>query len=197
MKTNEDEKNLIIDMMAWLPKMLSGKTLEAVYSDGSTETVTDVSCLIKDIKAGLTFRIKAIAFPDAPDGEQWHNPSNYSPEFLEVDNGWRLLLTSEVWGNHLKTRCQGVQTSGEWGEGFYGVAKRLTYRVKTSEHPVGSLKPKGEKLGGVYAKPIDRPGDRGIEVSAAPIKYLWNHRKEDFIRDYGNPLKGLKVRRAQ
>lgn len=127
--------------------------------------------MIKEKEDGA-IQIKPIAFPDAPDGEEWHNPSNYSPEFLEIDNGWRLLLTSEVWGNHLKTRCQGVQTSGEWGEGFYGVVKSVTYRVKVSEHPVGSLKPKEEKLGGVYAKPIERPGEKV------------------------NPLKGLKVRRG-
>ena len=55
---------------------------------------------------------------------------------------------------------------------MFAVQTYCAIRVKASEHPVGSLKPKGEKLGGVYAKPIDRPGEMV------------------------NPLKGLKVRRG-
>ena len=75
---------------------------------------------------------------------------------------------------------------------MFAVQTYCEIRVKASEHPVGSLKPKGEKLGGVCAKPKPRECSfRGVKFTLN--KVLWNHRAEDFI----NPLKGLKVRRGQ
>lgn len=42
------------------------------------------------------YRIKQERFPEPPDGEQWHNPANLTPEQVGVKDGWRLALVSEV-----------------------------------------------------------------------------------------------------
>ena len=116
-----------------------------------------------------------VKFPDPPDGEQWHNTDNLTAEQVGIEDGWRLLLVSEIYErtHYIKSRVW-VIGSG-WGllDTWLCRSNLVTYRVKASEHPVGSLKPKGEKLGGVHAKPIDRPGEKV------------------------NPLKGLKVRRGR
>ena len=165
MQTNEDEKNLIIDLLGWLPKMLSGKTLEAVYSDGSTETVTDVSCLIKDIKAGLTFRVKASEHPVG---------SLKPKEAVEIDcRLWYLPV--KIGQEPDRAGNKQVWCPTKRGEDFiYVDPERLISQVVSSKqpNPLDENEPKGEKLGGVHAEPIDRPGEMV------------------------NPLKGLKVRRG-
>ena len=176
MKTNEDEKTqeqkLADEVMIWLPKFSAGVTLEII----GHKTMSVVLCpsdLIDAIEVGCEIRIKAIAFPDAPDGEEWQNPDNLTAEQVGIEDGFRLILESERPNLQPGFKCEGW--SGAWKVYRIGSCglKSTTYRVKASEHPVGSLKPKGEKLGGVYAKPIERPGEKV------------------------NPLKGLKVRRAQ
>ena len=37
-----------------------------------------------------------LTFGDPPVGYTWHNPENLTPEQVEVDKGWRLLLVGEI-----------------------------------------------------------------------------------------------------
>jgi hypothetical protein len=43
--------------------------------------------------------IEPLKFPKLPEGEEWNNPDNLTPEQVEVDKGWRLLTVSEVLQN--------------------------------------------------------------------------------------------------
>lgn len=40
--------------------------------------------------------VKKLEFPAPPEGETWHNPLNLTPEVVEIDKGYRLLLKSEI-----------------------------------------------------------------------------------------------------
>ena len=182
MKTNEDEKTkeqkLAEELMIWLPKFSAGVTLQFVLSNGTTASITTLKILLDSVDAtigtGSIIRIKQAAFPNAPDQEKWQNPDNLTAEQVGIEDGWRLLLVSEIYDRkcYITAFAWGIHCG--WGsmDTWLCRSKSVTYRVKASEHPVGSLKPKGEKLGGVHAKPIDRPGEMA------------------------NPLKGLKVRRG-
>ena len=163
MKTNEDEKTeaqkLADDLMIWLPKFSAGIALEII----GHKTMSVVLCpsdLIDAIEVGCEIRIKQAAFPDAPDQEKWQNPDNLTAEQVGIEDGWRLLLVSEIYDRkcYITAFAWGIHCG--WGsmDTWLCRSKSVTYRVKASEHPVGSLKPKGEIV---------------------------------------NPLKGLKVRRAE
>lgn len=70
------------------------------------------------------------AFPNPPEGEEWHNPGNLTPE--QVGEGYRLLLKGEV-----KVRGEGVkfiECFGEnaWSDNWEGSLSKRTYRLPTS-----------------------------------------------------------------
>jgi len=149
MPTNEDEKTrlqvLADNMMIWLPKISAGKRLQVTYKDGMVAEILGIISLIENIKDGNEIRLKVIAFPDAPDGEEWHNPDKLTAEQVGIEDGWRLLLVSEIVDGRELHVCESFIDEREWIDGFSGWRLASTYRVKASEHPVGSLKPKEPK----------------------------------------------------
>jgi len=140
-----ESKELIDDVLFWLPKIKSGKTLIAIDPDHPTndQTIEDVEHLVRCVKDSMIIEIKVIPFPSPPDGEEWQNPDKLTAEQVGIDDGWRLLLVSEV---HKLTKCVTAciwLDTDKWSASAGLCMQRdcYTYRVITDEHPVGSLKP--------------------------------------------------------
>jgi hypothetical protein len=47
------------------------------------------------------WKIEEPKFPELPEGEEWHNPNNFSPAKVETQDGWRLITKSE-WDRNVK-----------------------------------------------------------------------------------------------
>jgi len=144
------EKELAEQLIKWLPELAAGKTLETVYCDGSGHEIASIEDLIEEIQDDdATIRIKQTPIPDAPDSESWQNPDNLTAEQIGIDQGWRLLLKSEIiprksaditgWYFSMNDEWAALPTGK-----IYGSGRATTYRVKADEYPVGSLKPKSE-----------------------------------------------------
>jgi len=130
----------------WLDKLSEGKTLIYGEHDKSTvfaiiRSIVDLAQAVNDGKYICEYIAK---FPEPPEGEEWHNPDKLTPEQVGVDDGWRLLLVSELAKDRDAVIGDMLLSKG-WDKGCYGNNANATYRVKTAEHPVGSLKPKVEK----------------------------------------------------
>ena len=211
MKTNEDEKTeeqkLADELMIWLPKISAGTALEFLHDVVNTDwhEILDVNGLIRELGNESEIRIKAIAFPDAPEGEEWQNPDNLTAEQVGIEDGWRLLLVSEIYHRETSARISGciwmpsldIPRWSIYGR-KYGEEKFSSYRVKASDHPVGSLKPKVEEvepkltiedlleldkqLAAGYPKPIDRPGEQVNPLDESEHKAIFEDLVEGFRR---------------
>lgn len=79
------------------------------------------------------YRIKEEKFPDPPEGEGWHNPGNLTCSEIGVENGYRLLLKSEI---KEADPCDNKiekwrRTSETWdNSGWVGSLNSETYRTK-------------------------------------------------------------------
>ena len=140
-----NNKELAEHLSKWLPELVAGKTLE--YAPGRADSwyrIKTVFTLTEMIEDHREIRIKQTPIPDPPEGEEWQNPDNLTAEQIEIDDGWRLLLKSEVHEDKRKSVGQ-IWTAGKsWHSYGCGACKTVTYRTKADESPVGSLKPKSE-----------------------------------------------------
>lgn len=66
------------------------------YSDREWQTSANTGTKPSDYRTYRTKRpVPTIEFPPLPKGQQWHNPNNLTPEQVQVDMGWRLLVKDE------------------------------------------------------------------------------------------------------
>lgn len=196
------EQKLADDLMIWLPKLSAGKTLERSFVNNAARwtDVEDIHGLANYITHGCEIRIKQIQFPAAPDGEVWHNPDNLTAEQVGVEDGWRLLLVSEAYlrdlGAQIVGQCAGFRSIRWNSSGHLTVnCPHKSYRVKTADYPVGSLKPKKKKpdyeriliktidgkLHWLAAHTVDAPDEFWTEYSAEELT--------EMINKAGMPLK--------
>jgi len=142
---NMESKEQIDELMIWLEKLSAGKKLQSVSEGGAIWQVYDVDDLCRYLKAGDQVQIKQIEIPAPPDGEIWHNPDELTSEQIGIEDGWRLLLVSELNSlreNSLLPSQIWVSTCSKWSNGDVSGGNLCdTYRVKADEHPVGSLRP--------------------------------------------------------
>ena len=142
MNPNMNPNKILADeLMFWLPKMSEGKTLECVSQSNTIWPINDVEDLMAYIRSGDDIQIKHVPFPDAPEGEQWHNFHDLTSHEVGIDNGWRLLLKSEIVDLRPSRPCfMWVANLKGWNRmACCGSCEDETYRVKADEHPVGSL----------------------------------------------------------
>lgn len=84
----------------------------------------------------FTYRIKPSEFPKLPEGMEWHNPHNLTPEQVQVEQGWRLLTKDEnktaIKDNRDFSKSDRQQwTAGSWDKGGNcGDAIMGTYRTR-------------------------------------------------------------------
>jgi len=80
------------------------------------------------------FGIAPLRLPDPPEGEEWHNPANLTPDQIEVEKGYRLLLKSEIGGKPtsqpLEGKCDAFLYGKYWEDENEGYDEVLTYRTK-------------------------------------------------------------------
>ncbi len=147
-----NDKELANELIKWLPKLVAGKTLCAHGESGQQLAINikTVEQLTIAIEARWEIRIQQTPIPNPPDGQQWQNPDNLTAEQIGIDDGWRLLLKSEVDPQGNFACCQpwiwdDHQGGGHWIELQWKACESdTTYRVKADQYPVGSLKPRSE-----------------------------------------------------
>lgn len=100
--------------------------------------------LVPGFSECLEWRIKPSEFPAPPKECQWHNPHNLTPEQVEVEDGWRLLLRSEIdYSASGKNDCQKWHdTRREWMEDMRGNHGRFS----TDTYRTNRLLPEPKKL---------------------------------------------------
>ena len=143
-----ETKEQIDELMIWLAELSAGKRLATYDLDEVTPIVTlinDIPQLVQLINTGEHIQTMQIKIPAPPDGESWHNPDELSGEQIDIDDGWRLLLVSELNSlrddNLLPCRIW-VSTALRWSNGNVSGGNVCdTYRVNAKKHPVGSLRP--------------------------------------------------------
>jgi hypothetical protein len=87
--TKEQAKDFLPFIQAWA----DGKDLQIKFiGTGKWEDINPKAFLVFD-KDPSEYRIKPLELPVLPEGEEWHNPFNLTPE--QVGYGWRLMLKSE------------------------------------------------------------------------------------------------------
>ncbi len=78
------------------------------------------------------FRIKPDEFPQPPEGKEWHNPENLTPEQVGVSEGWRLLLKDAE--RALESGTEFLMQDGRWGRftDYHGMSRldNRTYRTR-------------------------------------------------------------------
>jgi len=85
----EQAKQFLPLIQAWA----EGRDLQIKLAETERwEDVNPKAFLVFD-KDPSEYRIKPPEFPPLPEGEEWHNPFNLTPE--QVGYGWRLMLKSE------------------------------------------------------------------------------------------------------
>jgi len=111
--------------------------LKAIIQDNMSLEIYDKnSCedLLRDFTSFWT--IKEPKFPELPEGEEWHNPDNFSPAKVETQDGWRLITKSELNRNEkYPERHEAYEmwgdVSNKWLTGVYlGYNEDGTYRTK-------------------------------------------------------------------
>lgn len=66
-----------------------------------------------------------------PEGYDWHNPTNLSPDCVGVNKGWRLLLKSEIISERNCTYEIQGWSGGKWDStSWCGADDFITYRTK-------------------------------------------------------------------
>ena len=135
-------KELAEQLIKWLPELAAGKTLISHDRLGTPWGIESIDGLIRAIKKNRGIRIKQTPIPDPPDGEEWQNPDNLTAEQIGIDDGWRLLLKSEIDINNSEWVCYSWM-QGQWWSGrpVAAVCVMTTNRVWAKQYPVGSLKP--------------------------------------------------------
>ena len=138
-------KELAEQLIKWLPELAAGKTLMncgLVKGSKICVKIIDVKMLIRYLEDGLGIEIQQTPIPDPPDGEEWQNPDSLTAEQIEIDDGWRLLLKSEIDINNSEWVCYSWM-QGQWWSGrpVAAVCVMTTNRVWAKQYPVGSLKP--------------------------------------------------------
>jgi hypothetical protein len=111
--------------------------LKAVIEENHTLEICDEKLCGQFLKDFTTFwTIEEPKFPELPEGEEWHNPDNFSPAKVETQDGWRLITKSE-WNRNVK--YPEVRKDYEmWGNirskwltgGYLGFDDDSTYRTK-------------------------------------------------------------------
>jgi len=143
-----ETKKQIDELLTWLPRIQSGKTLESIMLGCAPLDILNIGELVDHMKRGRTIRIKQIEFPAAPDGKSWHNPHGLTTEEVCIDAGYELLFKCDI--PKIDINCLGIEIWSRKHQGWISQIGRCnninTYRVKTAEHPVGSLKPKEVEL---------------------------------------------------
>jgi len=138
-----NQKKLCQELMTWLPELECGKALEVDDYIGKSVEICDVNDLIIAIKSGHQIRIKQTPIPPAPDGDEWHNPHNLTGEQIGTDQGYRLLLKSEICDRDCPFPGQLWNfNKSDWGSGLnvYGASDLITYRVDAKKYPLGMLR---------------------------------------------------------
>jgi len=137
-------KELAEQLSPWLPELISGKTLERNHVNDRHQWVDilDITGLAHFINMGCEIRIKQTPIPPAPDGDSWQNPDNLTAEQIGIDEGWRLLLKSELVFRDEKICCEGWRTDGKWSRTspLYSNDTDMTYRVGAKKYPIGMLR---------------------------------------------------------
>ena len=138
-------KELAEQLIKWLPELAAGKTLMncgLVKGSKICVKIIDVKMLIRYLEDGLGIEIQQTPIPDPPDGEEWQNPDSLTAEQIGIDDGWRLLLKSEIDINNSEWVCYSWM-QGQWWSGrpVAAVCVMTTNRVRAKQYPVGSLKP--------------------------------------------------------
>jgi len=146
-----ETKELADELMIWLPKLSAGKTLVYGQHDKSHifAIINSITDLTEAVNKGKYIAEYIPKFPEPPEGESWFNGSDLSADQVGVNDGFRLLLISELYNRECQIEAEGwSDVERKWTKGrFWAVEKSIvTYRVKTAEHPVGSLKPKEEAV---------------------------------------------------
>jgi len=134
-----ETKELAEQLIPWLRELAAGKTLQYVFSDGCGYTnIGDIDHLIHHLQGSGEIRIKQTPIPPAPDDDSWQNPDNLTAEQIGIDQGWRLLLKSEIGAGRGRI-CQ-MWHFGEWLHGAFGNCEDETYRVAAQKFPLGMLR---------------------------------------------------------
>jgi hypothetical protein len=88
----EQAKEFLPLIQAWA----DGKDLQIKFiGTGKWEDINPKAFLVFD-KDPSEYRIKPLEFPVPPEGDEWHNPFNLTPEKFEVDKGYRPVTREEI-----------------------------------------------------------------------------------------------------
>ena len=175
-------KELAEKLIKWLPELVAGKTLE--YAPGRADSwyrIKTVFTLTEMIENRREIRIKQPPIPDPPEGEEWQNPDNLTAEQIGIDDGWRLLLKSEIDASRFTKVCQ-LWTAGRlWLSRVCGICETGTYRTKADQYPVGSLKPPcvpdipAQKLGDIAAYLEEHHGLSAFRSQLVANRLIFGH----------------------
>ncbi len=93
---------------------------------------------------------KPTGFPVLLDGHQWHNPEQFTPKQVEIENGWRLLVEGERADNQgTEFAISPKEADMGWTEGGRIVELRKHWTYRTREPlPDGYRVVEGSKLDG-------------------------------------------------
>lgn len=83
--------------------------------------------------ATFTYRIKRLEFPAPPEGEEWHNSENLTPEQVGILEGYRLAIKSEVLTGSRFCGFYVWTISKDWAGEICPNIGKFTYRTK---HPL-------------------------------------------------------------
>lgn len=74
-----------------------------------------------------------LTFPDPPEGKQWHNPQGLTANQVEVNDGWRLVLSDEPSSAADNQWASSTKTWHIWGKRDSGYPMKdyaCTYRTR-------------------------------------------------------------------
>jgi len=112
--------------------------LKAIIEDNMDLEIYDKNSCVHFLRDFTTFwAIEEPKFPELPEGEEWHNPNNFSPAKVETQDGWRLITKSE-WNRNRKQPVvfrddyeMWSSVRDKWTNGTYtGSSSYVTYRTK-------------------------------------------------------------------
>lgn len=76
------------------------------------------------------YRIKEEKFPNPPEGEEWHNPENLTPEQVGISKRYRLALKSGIFVGNKRGGFDVWTIAKDWAGGISPNISVFTYRTK-------------------------------------------------------------------
>lgn len=122
-----------VKFVAHVPECDNGYRVLA-YCEGHGHSLSffDNGRCYDGLEQGSDLLLAVDSFDDPPDGQEWHNPAGLTPEQVGVQDGWRLLLKSEIsWDgkDYLIDACDRWAT-GDWSGRNHGARLDYTYRTR-------------------------------------------------------------------